>query len=185
MRYVLPLLLLAAPLSAADEEKTVPAALNFEMNSLAGQPVNLADYQGKVLLVVNVASECGATPQYADLQSLYAQHKDQGLVILGFPCNQFGSQEPGTAEEIQEFCKREYHVTFPMFAKIEVNGDGAAPLYKHLTSVETHPKGKGKIGWNFEKFLINRQGEVVGRFATGVAPDDSKLVSAIEHELAQ
>jgi glutathione peroxidase len=174
----------AIPVLADDaKEKTVPAALNFEVQSLDGKPVKLSDYSGKVLVVVNVASECGATPQYADLQSLYQQHKGDGLVVLGFPCNQFGGQEPGSAKAIQEFCTKEYSVTFPMFAKIEVNGDGAAPFYKHLTSQNTQPKGSGKVGWNFEKFVIGKNGEVVARFPTGTEPNDPAFVGAVEAEL--
>jgi glutathione peroxidase len=174
---------LASSSFAADPASGAPAALNFKMKSLEGKEVNLADYKGKVLLIVNVASECGATPQYAGLQSLYQRHKDDGLVVLGVPCNQFGAQEPGTAEEIREFCTKEYSVTFPMLAKVDVNGENAAPLYKHLTSLEARPGGKGRIGWNFEKFLIGRNGEVVARFKTGTEPDDPQLVEAIEREL--
>lgn len=177
-------LALTYPLCAADpKDAPVPAALNFEVQSLAGQPVKLSDYQGKVLVVVNVASECGATPQYADLQALYQQHQGEGLVVLGFPCNQFGGQEPGTAAQIREFCTKEYQVTFPMFAKIDVNGPNAAPFYQYLTGVKTQPKGSGKIGWNFEKFLISRQGEVVARFPTGTDPTDPAFVAAVEAEL--
>mgnify|MGYP001489406683 CR=1 FL=1 len=184
---LLPLLLIAAPLFAEpkQEQSAVPAALNFEVKSIDGQPVKLADYQGQVLLVVNVASECGATPQYSGLQSLYDQYRDQGLLVLGFPCNQFGSQEPGSEADIKAFCKREYSVTFPMFGKIEVNGDKAHAFYKHLTAQETKPKGQGKVGWNFEKFLINRQGEVVARFPTGTEPTDEQLTKAIEQALAK
>jgi glutathione peroxidase len=172
------------PVCAEDaKEKPVPAALSFEVQSLEGQPVKLSDYSGKVLLVVNVASACGATPQYADLQALYEQHKDQGLIVLGFPCNQFGAQEPGSAVQIREFCSREYQVTFPMFAKIDVNGENAAPFYKYLTSQQTKPKGQGKVGWNFEKFVIGRNGDVVGRFGTGVEPTAPELVSVLEAEL--
>ncbi len=163
----------------------VPRALNFQMKSLDGKEVNLADYRGKVVLLVNVASECGATPQYAGLQSLYQRHKEQGLVVLGFPCNQFGGQEPGDAAKIREFCTREYSVTFPMFAKINVNGKQAAPLYQFLTSKETNPQFAGPIGWNFEKFLIGKDGSVIGRFGTSVEPDDPQLTSAIEQALAK
>ena len=173
---------MSSPSAAAD---SVPPALNFQVRSLEGEEVNLADYRGKVLLVVNVASECGATPQYADLEALYRQHKDRGLVVLGFPCNQFGGQEPGTAAQIRSFCTKEYGVTFPMFAKIEVNGENAAPFYKHLTSTPTQPKGAGKIAWNFEKFLIARDGRVAARFGTGVEPSDPQLVKRIETLLAE
>jgi len=172
-----------SPASAADKE--VPQVLNFEMDSLGGKPVSLKDYQGKVVLIVNTASECGATPQYRPLQKLYETYQGQGLVVLGFPCNQFGSQEPGGAKEIQEFCTSNYGVTFPMFAKIDVNGSKAAPLYQHLTSKETDPKFSGKIRWNFEKFLISRDGAIVGRFATVVDPSSPEVIQAIEAELAK
>ena len=181
------LLLLGPMLLAADPapETAVPAALNFQVRTLEGEEVNLADYRGKVLLVVNVASECGATPQYADLERLYRARKEQGLVVLGFPCNQFGFQEPGSAEQIRSFCTKEYSVTFPMFAKIDVNGDDAAPFFKHLTVANTKPKGPGKVGWNFEKFVIARDGRVAARFGTGVEPSDPQVVATIEKLLAE
>jgi glutathione peroxidase len=174
----------ALPAVADDaREANVPAALNFEVQSIDHQPVNLSSYSGKVVVVVNVASECGATPQYKDLQGLYDRYKDQGLVVLGFPCNQFGGQEPAAEAEIKAFCSREYQVNFPLFAKVEVNGENAAAFYKHLTKQATKPKGSGKVGWNFEKFLISRRGEVVGRFATGIEPGDPQFVAAVEAEL--
>lgn len=170
---------------AADEDKKAPPALAFEMENLDGKKVSLDTYSGKVILVVNVASECGLTPQYEALQGLYEKYKDKGLVILGFPCNQFGSQEPGTAAEIKSFCTKNYGVTFDMFAKIDVNGDKAAPFYKYLTSLDTKPKGSGKVGWNFEKFLIGRDGAVAARFAPTVAPDADDLVKQIEELLSK
>jgi len=166
-------------------DKPTPAVLNFKMKSLAGKDVDLSQYNGKVVLMVNVASQCGATPQYKQLQELHDKYADKGLAVLGFPCNQFGSQEPGSAEEIATFCKDNYAVTFDMFAKIDVNGDNAAPLYKLLTSKETDPKFAGNIKWNFEKFLIGRDGQIVARFATGVKPDAPEVVKAIETELAK
>jgi glutathione peroxidase len=169
---------------AVDNDKKVPASLAFKMDSIDGKKVDLASYQGKVILVVNVASECGLTGQYEGLQGLYEKYKDKGLVILGFPCNQFGSQEPGSAEEIKSFCTKNYGVTFDMFAKVDVNGDKAADFYKHLTSLETKPKGSGKVSWNFEKFLIGRDGKVVGRFAPPTSPDAADLVKAIEEQLS-
>lgn len=172
----------------ADEAKTdakTPPALNFKMKTLRGQEVDLANYKGKVLLVVNVASECGLTPQYTGLQALDAKYGDKGLEVMGFPCNQFGKQEPGSAKEIQNFCKTQYGVKFDMFAKVEVNGDGACPLYKYLTAQETKPKGAGKIGWNFEKFIIGRNGEVVARFSPRTKPTDPALLSVLEAELAK
>jgi glutathione peroxidase len=175
----------AVAVRAEEKEKKVPDALNFTMSSLAGKPVDLSRYQGKVVLIVNVASKCGLTPQYAQLQSLYEKHEKDGLAILGFPCNQFRGQEPGTAEEIQKFCTVNYGVTFDLFAKVEVNGDGACPLYKYLTAQDVKPVGSGKIGWNFEKFLIDRNGHLVARFDPKTKPDDPKVVAAIEAELTK
>ncbi len=146
------------------------SALQFQAKSIDGEPVNLKDYEGKVVLIVNVASECGLTPQYEGLQSLYDQYKDKGLVILAFPCNQFGSQEPGSEAEIKQFCSSKYRVTFPMFSKVDVNGPQAAPLYQYLTSQNAEPAGTGKIQWNFEKFLLDREGKLVHRFAPRTAP---------------
>lgn len=172
---------------AADKEKETakPAALNFTMKSITGQDVNLADYKGKVLLVVNVASKCGLTPQYEELEALHEKYSDKGLAVLGFPSNQFGKQEPGSDAEIAEFCAATYKVKFPMFSKIDVNGERAAPLYKHLTAVETQPKGKGDITWNFEKFVIGKNGEVVARFAPRTKPDSKEVMEVLEAELAK
>ena len=167
------------------EEKKAPAALAFKMKTLGGKEVSLDQYHGKVVLMVNVASECGLTPQYKQLQGLHEKYSEKGLAVVGFPCNQFGQQEPGTAQQIQKFCKENYGVEFDMFAKVDVNGDGACPLYKHLTQLETKPKGKGKIGWNFEKFLLNRQGEVIARYAPGTRPDAASVVKAIEDALGK
>ena len=157
--------------------------LSHKMNSLSGKPVDLSQYQGKVVLIVNVASECGLTPQYETLQALHEKYKDQGLVVLGFPSNQFGSQEPGTSQEIATFCKENYGVTFDMFEKIEVNGENQAPLYKYLTSKEAYPADPGPVQWNFEKFLIGRDGKVVKRFRPRVEPNSEEVVEAIEAEL--
>ncbi len=171
---------------AADKEKEkAPAALNFTMKSITGQDVNLADYKGKVLLVVNVASKCGLTPQYEELEALHQKYGEKGLAVLGFPSNQFGKQEPGTDAEIAEFCAATYKVKFPMFSKVDVNGEQAAPLYKHLTAVETQPKGKGDITWNFEKFVIGKNGEVVARFAPRTKPDSKEVLDVLEAELAK
>ena len=150
---------------------------------LNGKPADLGAYRGKVALVVNVASKCGYTPQYEGLEAMYEKYQDKGLVVLGFPCNQFLWQEPGSDTQIAEFCSSKYHVKFPMFSKIEVNGKGAAPLYQYLTSVETKPAKKGKISWNFEKFVVGKNGEVVARFAPGTEPDAKEVVAAIEAEL--
>ena len=175
----------AVSAASAEEKEKAPAALNFTMKSITGQDVNLADYKGKVLLVVNVASKCGLTPQYEALESLHEKYSDKGLAVLGFPSNQFGRQEPGTDAEIAEFCSATYKVKFPMFSKIDVNGEKAAPLYKHLTATETKPKGKGDISWNFEKFVIGKNGEVVARFAPRTAPDSEEVMKVLEAELAK
>ncbi len=165
---------------AEKEKKTV---LDQEVKSLEGKKVDLSEYKGKVVMVVNVASRCGATPQYSALQDLYETFKDDGLVVIGFPCNQFGKQEPGTADDIREFCTANYGVSFPMMSKIDVNGENASPVYKQLTAAETKPKKAGPIGWNFEKFLIGRNGEVVARYATSTQPDEKEVVDAIQAEL--
>lgn len=158
-------------------------ALNFQVESLDGKPVDLSRYAGKTVLVVNVASKCGLTPQYKELQALHEKYQSAGLAILGFPCNQFGGQEPGSATEIREFCTANYGVTFDMFAKVDVNGGQASPLYKYLTSQNTQPKSSGEITWNFEKFLIDRQGHVVARFAPKTRPSDPEFVSTLERTL--
>lgn len=167
----------------AGDKKSDSPVLKQKMNSLAGKPVELSQYKGKVLLIVNTASRCGATPQYKDLQALHEKYSKEGLVVLGFPCNQFGRQEPGNSDQISTFCKKNYGVTFPMFAKVEVNGDNACDLYKFLTSKKACPQDPGQVKWNFEKFLINRDGEVVKRFRTGVNPSSKPVVEAIETEL--
>ena len=147
------------------------AVYDFSCNTISGSKKKLSDYKGRVLLVVNTASKCGFTPQFAGLEDLYAKYKDRGLEILGFPCNQFGKQDPGSNDEIQEFCQLNYGVSFPMFAKIEVNGSGADPLFKHLKREAPGVLG-GRIKWNFTKFLIDTEGEVVKRFAPTVKPQD-------------
>src|SRR3954465_6753459 len=175
--------------TTADAAKTKSAAatpLNEEMQTLDGQKVNLAKkYKGKVVLLVNVASKCGNTPQYKPLEALHEKYGKEGLAIVGVPCNQFHAQEPGSAKDIAEFCEKNYGVKFDMMAKVDVNGEKAAPLYKQLTSKETDPKFPGKITWNFEKFLFNRDGKVVARFAPKVQPDSPEVVGAIEKELAK
>ena len=156
--------------------------LSGTMKGIDGKDVDLGSYQGKVVLVVNVASRCGATPQYSGLQSLYEKYKDKGFVVLGFPANDFGAQEPGSDEQIKEFCSTKYAVTFPMFSKITVKGPDKAALYKVLTETADP---SGEVGWNFEKFLIGKDGKIAGRFKTRVSPDDAELVSAIEAALAK
>ena len=154
------------------------------VTALNGSSASLGDYQGKAALVVNVASKCGLTPQYEGLQKLQDTYADRGFTVLGFPCNQFLEQEPGSADEIQEFCSVNYGVTFPLFAKIEVNGDGKDPLYAELEETPDVADGHtGDIRWNFEKFLVSPTGEVVGRFSPTVEPQDPALVSAIEAQL--
>jgi glutathione peroxidase len=170
------LLTMATVLSAAS------GLYSFTLNSIDGKPAPLADYKGKVALLVNVASQCGYTPQYAPLESVYEKYKDQGFVILGFPANNFGAQEPGTNEEIKTFCNRKYSVTFPMYAKISVKGADQAPLYAYLTT-QTAPGISGEIKWNFTKFLVDKNGNVVKRFEPAVTPDSKEVVSAIEAEL--
>jgi glutathione peroxidase len=149
------------------------SVFDFEAETPDGTPKKLADFRWKVLLVVNTASQCGFTPQYAGLEKLYETYKDRGLVILGFPCNQFGAQEPGSAAEIGAFCQKNYSVSFPMFAKIEVNGASTHPLYRYLKKEKPGffgPLGGGGIKWNFTKFLVNRQGQVVARYAPSTKP---------------
>lgn len=164
----------------------VASDIDFKMKALDGKEVDLAKkYKGKVLLVVNVASKCGLTPQYKDLQSLHEKYAAKGLCVLGFPCNQFLQQEPGSANEIRQFCTTKYGVQFDMFEKIEVNGDGACAFYKHLTALPTLPKGPGDISWNFEKFLIGREGKVVARFKPQTKPTEAELIEALEAELAK
>ena len=155
---------------------------DIPLKDIDGKPTTLKAYEGKVLLIVNVASKCGFTPQYAALEALYAKYKDKGLLVLGFPCNQFGGQEPGTNEEIKEFCSSKYQVTFPLFDKIEVNGPKRNPLYVALAG-EGSPF-PGDIKWNFNKFLIGRDGKIVKRFESKVKPDSAELVQAVEAALA-
>ena len=161
-----------------------PAVLNFTMNNLDGKPVNLAKYEGNVILIVNVASQCGYTPQYTDLETIYETYKDKGFEILAFPANNFGQQEPGTNAEIADFCKKNFGVDFDMFSKISVLGNAKAPLYKYLTSPQTNPKFAGEVDWNFEKFLIGRNGQVLARFKSPVEPLSKEMISAVEAALA-
>ncbi|MDG1890803.1 MAG: glutathione peroxidase [Verrucomicrobiota bacterium] len=155
-------------------------ALSFEMKTLEDKAVNLKDWKGKVLLMVNVASKCGYTPQYDGLQKLHSEFKDKGFSVVGFPCNNFGSQEPGSHAEIMSFCKENYGVTFPMMGKIDVKGSKQAPLYKYLTS---HPDHGGGVRWNFEKFLVDKQGNVIGHYRSGVKPTSNELKMAINKAL--
>ena len=167
----------------AGGDKKVTGPLDFTLKGIDGKDVDLAQYKGKVVLLVNVASECGYTPQYKGLQDLYEKYGKDGLVVIGVPSNDFGKQEPGSNADILKFCQTNYKVTFPLTEKVTVKGDDKVPLYKFLTAKETDPKFPGEVGWNFEKFLIGRNGEVVGRFKSGVAPDSAELVGAVKKEL--
>ena len=155
-------------------------ALDFRVQNIDGQTEDLEDYEGKVVLIVNVASRCGFTPQYEGLQATYEKYKDQGFVVLGFPCNQFGMQEPGSNADIQHFCSTKFNVGFPMFSKIDVKGSDASDLYEYLTSKDVEPAGSGPVSWNFEKFLIDREGNLVKRFKSRVTPEGKEMTEAIE-----
>jgi glutathione peroxidase len=157
---------------------------DFTLPSIDGSDASLSQYKGKVLLLVNVASKCGYTPQYAGLESLYEKYKDQGLVVIGFPANNFGAQEPGTNEEIKTFCTRTYHVSFPMYAKVSVKGGDKTPLYHYLTE-EANSTTNGEIKWNFTKFLVDRNGKVIARFESKITPDDAGLTGTVEKALNQ
>jgi glutathione peroxidase len=171
-------LLMSASLFAAS------SIYKFTLPSIDGKPLPLANFKGKVVLVVNVASRCGFTPQYSALESTYEKYKDQGFVILGFPANNFGKQEPGTNQEIKTFCQTKYSVSFPMYAKVSVKGDDQTPLYTYLTT-QANPAVAGEIKWNFTKFLADRNGNVVRRFEPDVTPDSPEVIAAIEKALKQ
>lgn len=171
--------------AVAEEDATKAASpLDFVMKDIEGKEKPLADYKGKVVLMVNVASQCGLTPQYAGLENLHEKYADQGLAILGFPANEFGGQEPGTNSEIKEFCTSKFGVKFDMFEKVVVKGDGTCELYRYLTSSETNPDYAGDIKWNFTKFLVGRDGKVIARFEPRTAPESDDVVGAIEKALA-
>ena len=178
LRFVGGFLVLGASLIMATSLIAGTGVYSFTLNSIDGKPAPLADYKGKVVLLVNVASQCGYTPQYSALESIYEKYKDQGFVILGFPANNFGAQEPGTNAEIKTFCKRKYSVSFPMYSKISVKGSDKAPLYKYLTD-----SGGGEVKWNFTKFLVDGNGKVISRFESGVEPDSPELLGAVEKAL--
>lgn len=178
-------LMLGAFTLAAEKEQAESKFLQLSMTSLAGEKVDFNKYKGKVILVVNTASKCGLTPQYEGLQALHEKYQSKGLAVVGFPCNQFGTQEPGSSKDISEFCTTKYGVKFDMFEKIDVNGREACDLYKYLTSLNLKPAGTGDITWNFEKFLIDRQGNVIARFSPRTKPNDADLVAAIEGALAK
>jgi glutathione peroxidase len=176
---------IAADEPAAATGDKVPAALNFKVEDIAGKEVDLSKYQGKVLLIVNTASNCGYTPQYEALEKLHEKYAGQGLAIVGFPCNQFLQQEPGTNAEIAEFCKSNYNVQFDMMGKVDVNGKNASEFYKFLTAEATNPKFAGPIKWNFTKFVIGRNGEVVARYEPSMEPDAPQVVKRLETELGK
>ena len=156
---------------------------DFTMDDIDGDPVSLAQFKGQVVMIVNVASKCGFTPQYEGLQQLYEKHQDRGFVVLGFPSNDFLWQEPGSNAEIKQFCSLKYGVTFPMFAKIHVKGRGQHPLYTYLTDKRTNPNYSGGVKWNFTKFLVGRDGQVIGRFGSMAKPDSEDVVRAVERAL--
>ena len=175
-------LLFAASFLIAADAKSI---YDFTMNSIDGRPVSLKSYKGKVVLLVNVASKCGFTPQYAGLESLYEKYKDRGFVIVGVPANNFAQQEPGTNEEIKTFCSRKYNVSFPMMSKVSVLGEDKTPLYRYLTDKNSDPKFGGDIKWNFTKFIFDRHGNPVARFEPAVTPDSPEVQAAVESALGK
>jgi glutathione peroxidase len=181
-KFFLMLMLCMACAGLSAQSKSI---YEFTMKSIDGQPVSLGSYSGKVVLLVNVASKCGFTPQYAGLEAVYEKYKDKGLVIVGIPANNFAQQEPGTNEEIKKFCSNKYNVTFPMMAKVSVLGDDKTPLYTFLTGADTDPRFAGDIKWNFTKFLFDRSGKPVARFEPNVTPDSPQVTAAIESALGR
>ena len=181
-KFILTLLLCVAAGMLPAQEKSI---YDFTMKSIDGQPVSLKSFQGKVVLLVNVASKCGFTPQYAGLEALYEKYKDQGLVIVGIPANNFMQQEPGTDDEIKKFCTNKYNVSFPMMSKVSVLGDDKTPLYVFLTDKAANPAVGGDIKWNFTKFLFDRSGKPVARFEPNVTPDSPQVTGAVEAALKQ
>ena len=174
------LLFISGSLNCEEMDKSPESIFDFTMNDIDGNPVKLEIYKGKVILLVNVASKCGLTPQYKGLQKLYSDYKGNNFVILGFPANNFLRQEPGSDKEIKSFCSLNFGVEFPMFSKISVKGKKQHPLYKFLTSKNANPESPGKIKWNFEKFIFDKQGKLVGRFHPKVKPQDKKILSLID-----
>lgn len=177
------ILLMMLTFAAAGKETTMQSIYDFKVKTIEGEETTLAPYRGKVMLIVNVASKCGYTPQYDGLQALYEKYQEKGLVILGFPCNQFTNQEPGTEEEIENFCRVNFGVTFPMFSKIEVNGENTHLLYAYLKSEQPGILGTEAIKWNFTKFLVDKQGNVIARFGSSTKPKE--LEEEIEKLLKQ
>ncbi len=175
----------SASTSAAGSVPERESVYSFTLEDIDGHPTALKDFRGQVLLLVNVASKCGYTRQYEGLQALYEKYRDRGLVVLAFPANNFGGQEPGTNEQIKQFCSTTYGVAFPVFAKISVRGDDMHPLYQFLTSSPGNPRCAGDIAWNFTKFLIGRRGDVVGRYEPAIEPFDERLVVDVEAALSR
>ena len=187
LQTILPLIAILAlilqSLSSISVAQETPAALNFTMKSIEGKDVNLSDYAGKVVVLVNVASKCGHTPQYEHLQKLHTDYAEQGVAVIGVPCNQFKDQEPGTNKEILKFCKDNYGVEFDLLSKVDVNGDKQCDLYKHLNALDVAPKGKGDVKWNFEKYIIDRTGTPVARFDSKVRVDSDDFMAAFKNAL--
>src|SRR5207247_9986917 len=169
---------------ASSSGEKMNSIYDFSLRDIDHKEINLSQYRGKVVLVVNVASRCGYTPQYEGLQKVYMKYKDRGFVILGFPANNFMAQEPGTDEELKTFCSAKYNVTFPIFPKLSVKGDDIHPLYKYLTSKETDPEFGGDIKWNFSKFLVDKTGKIIARFEPKVTPESDPVIQAIEKALS-
>lgn len=177
------LLIILLMMSLATTNTTTDTVYQFKPTNIDGKATSLNQYRGKVLLIVNTASKCGYTPQYEGLQELYETYSDQGLVVLGFPANNFGGQEPGTNEQIKQFCKVNYDVTFPMFSKVSVKGNDQHPLFAYLTAAE-NPDFTGEIKWNFEKFLIDKEGKLIHRYRSDIKPQSDEIIKAIESVLS-
>ena len=183
IRFVALLFVFGTMFAATNAPKSV---YDFTLDSIDGQPVSLGSYKGKVLMLVNVASKCGYTPQYTALESTYEKYRDRGLVIVGIPANNFGGQEPGTNQEIKTFCTRNFKVSFPMMSKVSVKGSDQTPLYQYLTGkANPNPKTSGEIQWNFTKFLVDRNGNIVARFEPATTPDAAEVTAAIEQALGK
>ena len=182
--WTLPVLFVGLMAAHAQDKKPM-SVLEYKVKDIDGKEVDLSKFKGDVLLIVNTASNCGYTPQYKTLEAAYEKYKDKGFQVLAFPANEFGKQEPGSNAEIKTFCETKYHVTFPVFSKIVVKGEGSDPLYQFLTSKDTNPKLAGDIKWNFTKFLVNRKGEVIARFEPADKPEGDKVTKAIETALAE
>jgi glutathione peroxidase len=183
--FVVHTVLVLLPQSSRAGDVPARSVLDFSAKSIDGKDVRLSKYKGKVLLIVNVASECGNTPQYKDLEALYNRYKDKGFAVLAFPANNFGHQEPGTDKEIKAFCERTYHVTFDLFSKISVRGADQHPLYQFITSRASNPKYAGEVQWNFQKYLVDRNGSIVAKYAPSLEPLSKELVSTLESALRQ